>query len=225
MIMSREQFIYLLFIMLDLIIGGAISPTLVSLDIGLGRRVYSVQIIVSCIIGVVYSIVSTDLRKKKWVFKHFRAIDLGETIFYTLFDAVFILIYFIGQYNPNKNWERTCKLFFSYNLLLKVVRAIITIILPSIGNVFEQSLYKNQIDYQNHSNAEVLVANFGCLLGAGAAFLVGDMLKDNLWIIFILVINDWLGLWSRWQFYFKKENYDIIKRNFAKDCGEWKLNK
>ena len=25
---------------------------------------------------------------------------------------------------------------------------------------------------------------------------------------------------SRWQFYFKPDNYSIIKRNFAKDVGE-----
>lgn len=222
MIMSREQLIYLLFVMLDLIIGGAVSPTWASLNIGLGYRFYSVQMIVSCVIGMIYAVVSSDVQKKRWVFKHYKAIDLGETIFYTLFDAVFLVIYIAGCYNPNEDWNRVCKLFFSYSLLFQIARAIVQVILPGIGNVFEQSLYKNQIDYQNHSNAETLMANFGCLLGAAAAFLVGDTLKNHLWIVFALVINDWLGLWSRWQFYFNKKNYDIIKRNFAKDCAKWR---
>lgn len=60
----------------------------------------------------------------------------------------------------------------------------------------------------------------GAALGAGACFLVGDFFKNNPYYIFFLVIFDWIGLWSRWQFYFKSSNYSIIKRNFAKDSGE-----
>lgn len=103
--MSKEQLIYLLFLLLDLIIGGAVSPTLVSVSIGLGNRVYSVQLIVSCIIGVIYSIASTNLRKKKWMFYHYKAIDLSETAFYSLFNFAFLLIYFLGRYNPTDDWE------------------------------------------------------------------------------------------------------------------------
>lgn len=88
--------------------------------------------------------------------------------------------------------------------------------------MFEQSLYKNQIDYQNHSNAETLVANFGACIGAFVAFIIGDMLKDHIWIVFALVVNDWLSLWSRWQFYFNKANYSIIRKNFEEDCRTWK---
>ena len=99
---------------------------------------------------------------------------------------------------------------------------IVQTILPAIGDVFEQSLYKNQIDYQNHSNAERLVCNLGAVIGATLAFAVGDFFKDRPYLIFCLIFIDWLCLWSRWQFYFKPSNWIIIKANFAKDYMKWK---
>ena len=112
------------------------------------------------------------------------------------------------------------KLFFYWNVFYRIVNMLISTIIPSIGDVFEQSLYKNQIDYQNHSNAENLACCFGNALGALACFAVGDFIKWHPWLIFTLVFLDWLSFWSRWQFYFNKSNFAIIKRNFAKDSGE-----
>lgn len=61
----------------------------------------------------------------------------------------------------------------------RVINGIVSIVIPSIGNVFEQSLYKNQIDYQNHSNAENLMSCFGAAIGAGLCFVVGDFFQES----------------------------------------------
>lgn len=222
MFMSREQIIYLLFMFFDFVIYGMLSPTFVQLDIGLGSRYYAVQLMICCVSGVLYAYVATDVEKKRWIFKHYKIIDFTETLIFSIVDITFLIVYFLGQYNPIIDWQRVCRLFFVYNFLLKIVRTLITTVLPSIGNVFEQSLYKNQIDYQNHSNAEILMDNFGAMLGALLAFVVGDYFKERPYYIFLLIILDWASMWSRWQFYFKPENYSIIKRNFAKDSGQWK---
>ena len=67
---------------------------------------------------------------------------------------------------------------------------------------------------------ENLMSCFGAAIGSGLCLVAGDFFKDHPYLIFFLVIFDWIGLWSRWQFYFKPDNYSIIKRNFAKDVGE-----
>lgn len=220
--MSKEQIIYLIVDFFCLIIYGMLTPTFMQLDIGLGSRYYSVQLIASCVIGCVYAYIATDLKKKRWVLIHFKEIDLCETLFFSTFEIAFLIIYIVGHYNPTSNWVRVCKLFFFHDFILKIVRMIVQTILPSIGDVFEQSLYKNQIDYQNHSNAERLVCNFGAVIGATLAFAVGDFFKDRPYLIFTIVVLDWLSLWSRWQFYFKPSNWVIIKANFAKDYIKWK---
>lgn len=220
--MSKEQIIYLIVDFFTLVIYGMLTPTFIQLDIGLGSRWYSIQLIASCIIGCIYAYVATDLKKKRWVFIHYKQIDFCETLFFSSFEILFLIIYIIGQYNPNENWLRVCKLFFFHDFILKIVRMIVQTILPAIGDVFEQSLYKNQIDYQNHSNAERLVCNFGAVIGAALAFAVGDFFKDRPYLIFCLIFIDWLCLWSRWQFYFKPSNWVVIKANFAKDYMKWK---
>lgn len=96
------------------------------------------------------------------------------------------------------------------------------VIIPSIGDVFEQSLYKNQIDYQNHSNAERLMSNVGAVIGALSALAVGDFFKEHVWLIFFATVFDWIGLWGRWQFYYNKQNFAIIVRNFAHESNEWR---
>lgn len=220
--MSKEQIIYLIVDFFALVIYGMLTPTFIQLDIGLGSRWYSIQLIASCIIGCIYAYVATDLKKKRWVFIHYKQIDFCETLFFSSFEILFLIIYIVGQYNPNESWLRVCKLFFFHDFILKIVRMIVQTILPAIGDVFEQSLYKNQIDYQNHSNAERLVCNFGAVIGAALAFAVGDFFKDRPYLIFCLIFIDWLCLWSRWQFYFKPSNWIIIKANFAKDYMKWR---
>lgn len=220
--MSKEQTIYLIVDFFALVIYGMLTPTFIQLDIGLGSRWYSIQLIASCIIGCIYAYVATDLKKKRWVFIHYKQIDFCETLFFSSFEILFLIIYIVGQYNPNESWLRVCRLFFFHDFILKIVRMIVQTILPAIGDVFEQSLYKNQIDYQNHSNAERLVCNFGAVIGAALAFAVGDFFKDRPYLIFCLIFIDWLCLWSRWQFYFKPSNWVVIKANFAKDYMKWK---
>lgn len=220
--MSKEQIIYLIVDFFALVIYGMLTPTFIQLDIGLGSRWYSIQLIASCIIGCIYAYVATDLKKKRWVFIHYKQIDFCETLFFSSFEILFLIIYIVGQYNPNESWLRVCRLFFFHDFILKIVRMIVQTILPAIGDVFEQSLYKNQIDYQNHSNAERLVCNFGAVIGAALAFAVGDFFKNRPYLIFCLIFIDWLCLWSRWQFYFKPSNWVVIKANFAKDYMKWK---
>ena len=157
---------------------------------------------------------------KKWVFIHYRIIDLCESIFLTLTEVGFATYYFVNGFNLLVNEKPILSLFFFWSIFYRVINGIVSIVIPSIGDVFEQSLYKNQIDYQNHSNAENLMSCFGAAIGAGLCFLAGDFFKNHPYLIFFLVIFDWIGLWSRWQFYFKPNNYSIIKRNFAKDVGE-----
>ena len=220
--MSKEQIIYLIVDFFALVIYGMLTPTFIQLDIGLDSRWYSIQLIASCIIGCIYAYVATDLKKKRWVFIHYKQIDFCETLFFSSFEILFLIIYIVGQYNPNESWLRVCRLFFFHDFILKIVRMIVQTILPAIGDVFEQSLYKNQIDYQTHSNAERLVCNFGAVIGAALAFAVGDFFKDRPYLIFCLIFIDWLCLWSRWQFYFKLSNWVIIKANFAKDYMKWR---
>ena len=109
-----------------------------------------------------------------------------------------------------------------FYILFCIVLYGFCIIIPSIGDVFEQSLYKNQIDYQNHSNAERLMSNVGAVLGALSALTVGDFFKEHVWLIFFATVFDWIGLWGRWQFYYNKQNFAIIVRNFAHDSNEWR---
>lgn len=218
--MSREQTIYLLFLFVDCVVYGSFAATFTYYQIGLGTRFYSLIVSTGCIVGVVHAFVSADVRKKRWVFKHYRAIDLCESVFYTLTEAGFLAYYLMNGLNPLADERPVLKLIFFWSIFYRVVNSVVSVVIPSIGDVYEQSLYKNQIDYQNHSNAENLMCCFGTALGAGACFLAGDFFKDRPYCIFLLVVFDWVGMWSRWQFYFKPSNYAIIKRNFAKDSGE-----
>lgn len=222
MFMSKEQILYLINIFISCIIYGGFSATLAYQQIGLGTRFYSLNLILGCLIGCIYAFVSADNKKKRWVFCHYKAIDIIETVFCTTVDMVFLLIYFLGDFNPYVDETRVLKLFFGYNMFWRIIWAVVQSIIPGIGNVYEQSLYKNQIDYQNHSNAEMLMDCFGAAFGALLSFIVGDYIRWHPYLIFLLVWLDWYGLWSRWQFYFNKKNYAIIKRNFAKDSGEWR---
>lgn len=205
MFMSRTQIIYLINLFVQCSVGGAFEATWAFQQNALGTRVYSITLVLGCIIGCIYAIMSTDMKKKRWIFKHFKAIDIGETIFFTLTELTFLTIYIIGRYDPFNDMTRVLWLFFYWTMFYKFVNAIICTILPSIGDVYEQSLYKNQIDYQNHSNAERLMCCFGAALGAWFSFLIGDFIKFHPWLIFTLVVMDWIGLWSRWQFYFIEE--------------------
>lgn len=220
--MSRQQTVYLFTLMLNCVIYGMLMPTFLMLDIGLGSRVYSIQLIVSCLIGLVSAYIASDVNKKRWVFCHFKAIDISKTLFFTVVELSFFLAYMIGKYDPTVDWEGVCRLFFVHDLLLRIVRFITEMIIPSIGDVFEQSLYKNQIDYQNHSNAERLMSNVGAVIGALSALAVGDFFKEHVWLIFFVTVFDWIGLWGRWQFYYNKQNFAIIVRNFAHESNEWR---
>lgn len=66
--MSRQQTVYLFTLMLSCVIYGMLMPTFLMLDIGLGSRVYSIQLIVSCLIGLVSAYIASDVNKKRWVF-------------------------------------------------------------------------------------------------------------------------------------------------------------
>lgn len=220
--MSKEQTIYLVFLFFNCIIYGAFSATFAYYEIGLGARFYSILMILGCVVGVIHCYVATDMNKKIWVFRHYKAIDIGESIFYTITQIGFLCFYFWKGMDPTINEKPVLQLFFFYSIFYRIISSILSIVIPSIGNVFEQSLYKNQIDYQNHSNAEGLMASFGAAFGALASFLVGDFFKNRPYLIFTLIVFDWVGLWTRWQFYFKPSNYEIIKRNFARDCAEKK---
>lgn len=220
--MSREQVIYLINMAVQCAVWGMFSATLAFLDIGLGARYYSATLILSCLISCVYAYISADIKKKKWVFKHFKAIDLGETIFFTITETTFFVVYKVGKFDAIADMPRVLKLFFVWTVFYQIVRALISLILPGIGDVFEQSLYKNQIDYQNHSNAERLMSNGGAVLGAVLSFAVGDYFKFHPYWVFAMQAMDWIDLWARWQFYYKKNNSEIIKKNFAKDCVKWK---
>lgn len=222
--MSREQVIYLFFLFFNCIAYGAFSATYAYYEIGLGTRFYSFLISLGCIIGVVHAFIAADIKKKRWVFCHYKIIDLGESIFFTCTEMGFLIYYLANNLNPLIDEKPIFYLFFFYFIFYRIVNAIISVVIPGIGDVFEQSLYPNQIDYQNHSNAESMMSCFGAALGAGASFLIGDYFKNHPYYVFLLVFVDWIGLWSRWQFYFKPSNYSIIKRNFAKDSGE-KLRK
>ena len=78
--MSRQQTVYLFTLMLNCVIYGMLMPTFLMLDIGLGSRVYSIQLIVSCLIGLVSAYIASDVNKKRWVFCHFKVIDISETL-------------------------------------------------------------------------------------------------------------------------------------------------
>lgn len=221
--MSKEQTIYLLTNFLGAIIYGSFGATWAFHENGLGTRVYSAITIIGCLCGFVYCWVSADLEKKKWVFCHYRIIDMAESIVLTLGDIVFLIVYFalgFGLKIDDEIMPKVLWFFLVYSVFWRILWTIVTAIIPGVGNVFEQSLYKNQIDYQNHTNAEGLVSSIGALIGAAISLYVGDFFKYRPWITLCLFAWDWISLWSRWQFYFKKENYSIIKRNFAKDCGE-----
>lgn len=220
--MSKSQIIYLINLFVNCLVGGSCEATWAFQQNALGTRVYSITLILGCVIGCVYAIFSTDMKKKRWIFRHFKAIDICETVFFTLTEFSFLIIYFAMGYDPYNDMTRVLWLFFYWSMFYKFVNAVISTILPGIGDVYEQSLYKNQIDYQNHSNAERLMCCFGATFGALFSFLIGDFIKFHPWLIFTLVLLDWLGLYARWQFYFNKENFAIIKRNFAKDSGEWR---
>ena len=222
--MSKEQVIYLLFLFLNCVVYGAFASTFTHYEIAKGSRYYSSLLMIGCIVGVVHAYIASDVKKKRWVFKHFRAIDLGESIFYTCTELGFFCYYMFNGLSPATSPDRVENLFFFYFVFYRIVSAIISVVIPSIGDVFEQSLYKNQIDYQNHSNAENMMSCFGAALGAAGCWIVGDYFIKRPYFIFGMVLFDWIGLWSRWQFYFKPSNYSIIKRNFAKDSGE-KLRK
>lgn len=229
MFMDRHQIIYLISIFINCIVMGGFAATFTFQQIGLGTQIYSINLILGCIAGCVYAFISTDMKKKKWVFCHFKAIDVGETVLFTLTESVFMFLYFFVCKFPfvipaldEPLMDKVLWLFFGWNMFYRITNTIITSIIPGIGDVYEQSLYKNQLDYQNHSNAEMLMDCFGAALGAGVSFLVGDFIKFHPWLIFTLVILDWYTLWSRWQFYFNKKNYAIIKRNFAKDFGDYR---
>ena len=204
--MSRSQVIYLFSIFIGCTVFGALSGAIAFYDIGLGTRYYSFSLFINCIISCLYCWFSADMKKKRWIFMHYKAIDLGETIFFTLSNTVFLIIYIEG-------------------IFYKIVSTFISTIIPSIGDVYEQSLYKNQIDYQNHSRAEGLMSCFGAAAGAAISWMVGDFFKYHPKIIFLTAYINWIEFYCRWQFYFNKENYAIIKRNFAKDCGEWRRNR
>ena len=223
--MSRSQVIYLFSIFMECTVFGALSGAIAFYDIGLGTRYYSFSLFINCIISCLYCWFSTDMKKKKWFFMHYKAIDLWETIFFTLSNTVFLIIYIVGNYDPHSNIQRLCKLFFYEGIFYKIVNTFISTIIPSIGDVYEQSLYKNQIDYQNHSRAEGLMSCFGAAAGAAISWMVGDFFKYHPKIIFLTAYINWIEFYCRWQFYFNKENYAIIKRNFAKDCGEWRRNR
>lgn len=218
--MSKEQTIYLLFLFVESVVYGMFAATFTYYQIGLGSRFYSLIISAGCIVGCIHAFVSADIKKKKWVFIHYRIIDLCESIFLTLTEVGFATYYFVNGFNPLVNEKPILSLFFFWSIFYRVINGIVSIVIPSIGDVFQQSLYKNQIDYQNHSNAENLMSCFGAAIGSGLCFVAGDFFKNHPYLIFFLVIFDWIGLWSRWQFYFKPDNYSIIKRNFAKDVGE-----
>lgn len=223
MFMSKEQIIYLITNFFSCIVYGAFGATWAFHNNGLGTRVYSIMTIVGCLCSMVYCWVSADINKKRWVFRHYKGIDIGESLVLTIGDVVFLIIYFClgfgfvitDQIMPDVLW-----FFFYYSLFWRIFWVIIQSLIPGVGDVFEQSLYKNQIDYQNHTNAEGLVNTFGMAIGAVASFAVGDYFKYRPWLTMCLFAMDWVSLWARWQFYFKKENFAIIKRNFAKDCGE-----
>ncbi len=221
MFMSKEQTIYLLNMCFQCIIYGSFSATYAFINIGLGTKMYSINLILGCLIGCIYAYVNTDLKKKKWVFKHYKVVDLCKTAFYSVIDGAFLLIYFLGDFDPFNDMNQVLGLFFVWNIFFKVVHTIVSVMLPGVGDVFEQSLYRNQIDYQNHSNAEILMSNFGAVGGSVASFLVGDFFKKHPYFIFAAVVFDWLDLWARWQFYFNKKNFETIKRNFARDAVKW----
>ena len=158
--MSREQIIYLLFLFVNCIAYGMFTATFTYYEIGLGTRFYSLIICTGCIVGVIHAFVSADVKKKRWVFCHYKAIDLGESIFYTCTELGFAAYYFANNLNPLVDEVPVLNLFFFWSIFYRVVNGIVSVVIPSIGDVFEQSLYKNQIDYQNHSNAENLMCCF-----------------------------------------------------------------
>ena len=220
--MSKSQIIYLISIFVSCALWGSFGGAFAFYDIGLGTKYYSFSIFINCLITCLYCWFSTDMKKKKWIFIHYRQIDLIETIFFNLSETTFLLIYVFGKYDPYSDITRVCFLFFYQGIFYKIVRTFLSVILPGIGDVYEQSLYKNQIDYQNHSRAENIMSCFGAAAGALISWLVGDFFKYRPWLTFLCTYADWYFMWSRWQFYFNKENYSIIKRNFAKDCGDWR---
>lgn len=68
MFMSKEQIIYLINIFISCFLYGGISATLAYQEIGLGTRFYLINLILGCVIGCVYALVSADPKKKRWVF-------------------------------------------------------------------------------------------------------------------------------------------------------------
>ena len=145
--MSKEQIIYLIFLFVDCVIYGMFAATFTYYQIGLGTRFYSLIVCTGCIVGVIHAFVSADVKKKRWVFIHFRAIDLGESIFYTCTELGFFCYYMFNKLSPVTSPDKVENLFFFYFVFYRIVSAIISVIIPSLGDVFEQSLYKNQIDY------------------------------------------------------------------------------
>ena len=88
--MSKEQTIYLVFLFLSCVIYGTFAATYTHYEIAKGSRYYSSLLSIGCIVGVIHAYIATDIKKKKWVFRHYKAIDLGESIFFTCTEAGFL---------------------------------------------------------------------------------------------------------------------------------------
>ena len=126
--MSREQTIYLLFLFIDCVVYGSFAATFTYYQIGLGTRFYSLIVSTGCIVGVVHAFVSADVRKKRWVFKHYRAIDLCESVFYTFTEAGFLAYYLMNGLNPLTDEKPVLKLIFFWSIFYRVVNSVVSVL-------------------------------------------------------------------------------------------------
>ena len=116
--MSKEQTIYLLFLFVESVVYGMFAATFTYYQIGLGSRFYSLIISTGCIVGCIHAFISADIKKKKWVFIHYRIIDLCESIFFTLTEAVFATYYFVNGFNPLVNEKPILSLGFFWSIFV-----------------------------------------------------------------------------------------------------------
>ena len=131
--MSKEQVIYLLFLFVESVVYGMFAATFTYYQIGLGSRFYSLIISVGCIVGCIHAFVSADIKKKKWVFIHYRIIDLCESVFFTLTEAGFAIYYFVNGFNPLVNEKPILSLFFFTRLSESTISSSFSANLPWVS--------------------------------------------------------------------------------------------
>lgn len=182
-----------------------------------GERRMAISSLIPLLLQILTSMLANNVELKKVMFKKYLKFDIIETLLYELITLGVVVILF-----DVTDFEQTCKIWFRYSIVCRVLRSVVSVFFPRIQGVFVDSLFSDQLERQNHYNNSEIFYCIGALAGLGLGLYLGNWFRDHVILILLCyILADCLSLYSNYKFFYNKENFNIIKHNFARSCAKW----